>query len=99
MLNFYLKGDDLIIPEYSDEFRHVGGIDIEEYHRLIKKGIIEAAYSYFDDWSWDSLFVREKYEKVKQIYNGKKGDTDLTSIFQILSQAVELKMGLLASCD
>lgn len=99
MLDFHLIGDDQVIPVYSDEFKHVGGIDLEEYHRLVNKGIVEEEYSYFDDWRWDSLFVKEKYEKVKQIYNGKNGDTDLIVIYNILSQAVELKMGLLAWCD
>jgi hypothetical protein len=31
MLDFHLIRDDQGIPEYSDEFKHVGGIDIEVY--------------------------------------------------------------------
>ncbi len=96
MLDFYAIHDHQSQPEFPEELNLpiIGSITINSFKSLQQKGIIESKYNFHEDFRWDSLYVINKLESLKNSL-----DTDSIKLCKILVLAAKESAGLIAFCD
>lgn len=98
MLDFYFIPDDQPFREEDARtLERAGGIEMDMFDRLQRKGIIDQRFAYYDDFRWESTLVKQLHE---QVCSAKfAADTDAKHLLQILDRAMERGSGLMALCD
>ncbi|MGN7787672.1 hypothetical protein ACTJIJ_24270 [Niabella sp. 22666] len=99
MLDFYIIGDNQMIPNYPEELglQFVGGIDYGTFKNLQRKGILDKGFDYYSDFRLDTVLLKQIQENILQ--KELQTDTDVIKLLQLFNIANEKDSGLIAFGD
>lgn len=95
MLDFYLIPSSTPSAKSPKSLEYIGGIDMDCYDRLIRKGYIDSKFDYFSDFRWSKEIIKQILERI----SGFESDTDTKQLRQILIKAQKGNLSLIAYCD
>lgn len=98
MLDFYFISDTQPFkPDDNTTLEAAGGIELEVFERLQRKGIIDGRFDYFSDFRWSTVLVKQLIENAE----AEKfiADTDVKQLLRILLPARHRGLGLVALSD
>lgn len=97
MLDFYIIPDseETPKPDKVDKLDYAGGLELEIFYRLKKKGIIDSRFGFFSDFRWDNQLVKQIDSKGKVLST----DTDIKELKRIIDKAINSESGLIAIGD
>lgn len=99
MLDFYWIRDEQPMPEYPEQagLRYAGGIPMEVWERLQRKGILDQELSYFSDFRWSRQDIRRMRQRMED--RSMSSDTDIRLLDHLLNPAFAADYGLMAVGD
>lgn len=97
MLDFYLLSDEekKPKPDKLDDLDFAGGLEINVFHRLVKKGVIDSRFHYYSDFRWRSQLIQQMTSKADKL----NVDTDVKKLKEMLNKAAIKNSGLIALAD
>jgi len=97
MLDFYIISDSERKPKSEElgKLNYAGGIEIEMFDRLKRKGVIDLRFEFYSDFRWSNQLIKQIESKAKEF----NLDTDIDIFKKIIKKAIEAESGLIAIAD
>lgn len=97
MLDFYLISDEEEKPEVDklDNLDYAGGLELNVFDRLVKKGVVDSRFDYYTDFRWENQLIQQIISKANRL----SADTDVKKLKEIIDKVAIADVGLIAFGD
>lgn len=97
MLDFYLISDEEEKPEVDklDNLDYAGGMELNVFGRLVKKGVVDSRFDYYTDFRWENQLIQQIISKANRL----SADTDVKKLKEIIDKVAIADVGLIAFGD